>query len=237
MRKALTLILVLALPSGFASRFPGQDPDPLAQPVGGFDLQNQTVIDGLGMIRATRQPALSVEFPLKKDLNDPPLDDHLISAHINAGSLRNVLDQLIALDTQYTWSAYKRTINVYPRSLAAAGKNYLLNRKIANFDFTRASDPSELILKTVSLLPGHREQIAFLGTGPFDQFDKPWTARFTNLSIREILDELAEHLCSDCGWTLGGASNFRVIQFHEHLLPVDPRPVKPPSKNAQRNPQ
>ena len=235
MRKALMLIFILALPSGLAYRLPGQDPDPLAQPVGGFDLQNQTVVDGLAKIRAPRQPAFSVEFPLKKDLNDRPLDNHLISAHINAGSLRNVLDQLIALDSRYTWSAYKRTINVYPQSVAAAGKNYLLNRKIAKFDFTKASDPSELIFKTVSLLPGTREQIAFLGTGPLGNFDNPWTATFANLSIREILDELAEHLCSDCGWTFGGADNFRVIQFHERLLPENPRPTQTEGKNSQNS--
>ena len=233
MQKMLVVIAMVLISWCTISQSSASDSDLLSQPVNGFELQSQTLTDGLAEIHASRQPSFSVEFPLKKDLGDPPIDDHLISARISGGSLESVLNQLVALDDRFTWANYKHTVNVYLKSAAAAGNNYLMNRKIPKLEFASVTAPSDLVFKTVSLLPGPLEQVAIQGLGPLGSFERPWTATFTNLSLREVYDEIGEHLCDGCGWTLSGANNFRVVRFQARLVPADPRPAQSPAKNPE----
>jgi hypothetical protein len=221
MQKICALAATILISLGVVSQSSVPATDLLNQPVDGFELHAQTLIDGLAKIHAIREPSFSVEFYLKKEIGDPPLGDHLISGRIKAGTLRSVLDQLIALDGGHAWSIYKHTVNVYPQSAAIAGNNYFLNRKVLKFEFTSVTDPSQLILQTASSLPGPLEQIAWRGAGSLGRFESPWTDSFTNLSVREIFDEIAEHLCGGCGWTLTGAKNFRIVQFHGQLSASD----------------
>jgi len=69
-------------------------------------------------------------------------------------------------------------------------------------------------------LPGPREQIAFSQAGGAPEFFKPFTAALHDVSVREAIDEVADHLGRGYGWTLFGAQNFRMIRFHAKLIPV-----------------
>jgi len=213
---ALVLILALHI---FAQKAAESGTDMLDQTAAGFELKDESLFDGLAKIHTVHEPAICVEFILKKDSSAPPTADPRLNSQVRPGTVRDTLDQLVSLDGRYTWSRYKNTVNVFPRAALTLGDTYFPNRTLHVFQFASVSDPHELVFKTASLLPGPLEQIAYINLGAFGKYSHPWSATFSNISVRDIFDEIAMHFCDSCGWTLSGTQGFRVIQFHSQLLP------------------
>ena len=82
------------------------------------------------------------------------------------------------------------------------------------FNGRRVLDPAKGLFQAVASLPPPHEQVAFMQAGGAAEFAKPWNSSFSNLTVRQILDEIAEHIGKGRGWTLSGANDFRVVQFH-----------------------
>jgi hypothetical protein len=46
---------------------------------------------------------------------------------------------------------------------------------------------------------------------------KPWTVTLKDVTVREVLDQIAQQFGPSYGWQFYGAQNFRMITFHESL--------------------
>ena len=212
-------ILLFVGTSSFSKLQQDDAKDPLYRRMDGFQLQNETVRDALAKFNMASELSMSVETILKENLSERNVEFPRFDLKIEGGRARDVLDRICALDSRFKWSRYKNTINVYPKSALAAGGRYFLNRKQRLVQFKNLSDPAQAVIRTVALLPGPLEQIAFSQVGGAGEFSVTWNPTFKNVTVRQVLDEIAEHLCSGCGWTFSGAKNFRVIRVHSKLLP------------------
>lgn len=221
MPKAAYLLPLVAVLS-FSSAVWAQDsgtPDDLGRKVDGFQLQDETFIDGLAKLNAQLDLSISIELRLKERLSDPNITDPRLTSPVPAGTVREVLDYLCALDRRFTWTLYKRTINVFPNDVSPIGDRYLMNRQLPDKNL-EISDAAGAIFSTIEALPALLEQIAFSQSGALPGFPRPWNLSLGGLTVRQALDELAEHMGVGYGWTLGGANEFRVVRFHAKLLPT-----------------
>jgi hypothetical protein len=191
----------------------------LDKKVSGFELRNETFFDGLAKVNAQTDLSIAIEFVLKDRISDRNITYPRLTARIQPGTVREALNQLCVLENQFTWSRYKNTINIYPASSSMLGEKYFMNRRLPRSIVAEISDPAEAIFRTVAVLPGPLEQIAFSQSGGAPGFSRPWSLSLDGLTVRQAFDEIAEHLGRGYGWTLGGAREFRVMRFHAKLLP------------------
>lgn len=213
----LAILSTLAISGG--SSTPAQDPvDPLDKRVGGFELLNETFVDGLAKIDGQADLGIAVELPLKERLSDANISYLRFTSHVPGGTIRDVLNYLCSLDPRFSWSRYKDIINVYSRNTSVLGDKYFMNRRLSD-TIIEISDPAEGIFRTTAALPGSLEQIAFSQSGALPGFSRPWNFSSDGRTLREAFDEIALHMGTGYGWTLGGANEFRVIRFHARLLP------------------
>lgn len=213
----LAILSTLAIPGGSTAR--AQDiPDPLDKRLGGFELLNETFVDGLAKIDGQTEFGIAVELLLKERLSDANISYTRFTSHVPRGTIRDVLNYLCSLDPHFSWSRYKQIINVYPRNTSVLGDKYFMNRRLSD-TIVEISDPAEGIFSTTAALPGSLEQIAFSQSGALPGFSRPWNLSSHGRTLREACDEIALHMGTGYGWTLGGANEFRVIRFHARLLP------------------
>ena len=167
--------------------------DPFQQEVAVLSLDGLTLADALARLSQTTAVAYSVEFPLGKAIDEasPPLKT--IVASVGPGQVPAVLNRLCELDTTFTWRRIGTTANLFPRALEN-DPSYLLNRRVATLNFSDVHDAQSAVFESVRQLSGPREQIAMLESGTSVTFAKPWTATFTDISIREAFDEIARQL-------------------------------------------
>jgi hypothetical protein len=214
------LLIASSLESSLSAQLQtGHAIDPIEQQIEGTELKNDTILDALAKINERTDMAISVELQLKANVSDPNPSYRRFTAVIPPGTVGAQINRICELDPKLKWSRYKNTINVYQRTPANAKDTYFVNRVVPNLTADDATDPKDIIFAALKRLPGPLEQIAFLQSGGEFQFAKPWSVSFANLTVREVLDEAAEHVGSGYGWTLSGADNFRVVQFHAKLLP------------------
>ncbi len=213
----LAILSTLAIPGGFAIR--SQDTlDPLDKRLGGFELLNETFVDGLAKIDGQTELGIAVELPLKERLSDANISYVRFTSRVPGGTIQDVLNYLCSLDPRFSWSRYKQIINVYPRNTSVLGDKYFMNRRLSD-TIVEISDPAEGIFSTTAALAGSLEQIAFSQSGALPGFSRPWSFSSDGRTLREAFDEIALHMGTGYGWTLGGANEFRVIRFHARLLP------------------
>jgi hypothetical protein len=85
----------------------------------------------------------------------------------------------------------------------------------------------DAVMKMVDQLPGPREQIAVMQVGMSLNFADPWSTTLKSLTVRQVFDLIARQLGPTYGWQSSGAQDFRIVTFHEGLLPR-------PSRNKQK---
>jgi hypothetical protein len=215
-------ILLTGLLATFSSLALAQSLDPFQQHIDGVELKDQNVVDGIAMLTKTAALPVSVEFPLGAAISGaaPPLET--FSARIEPGTVSEVLDRLCVLDPTFTWIRDGNRLNVLPRILAN-DPTYVLNKTIEHVKFEGERQASDAIMKMVEQLPGPREQLAVLQAGMSLSFPQPWSTTIRNTSIRQVINQIAQQLGSSYGWQFSGAQDFRVITFHEGLLPKPSR--------------
>jgi hypothetical protein len=216
-------ILVFALTwKAFAQQEPAATSDPFQQHVAGVGLNDQSIVDGIAMLsRGTRLP-VSVEFPLGVTISGPAPPLKTLTANVGPGTVTEVLDGLCALDPTFTWMRNGNMVNVLPSALAK-DPNYVLNRKIGEVTFQDVQQASDAVMKMVGQLPGPREQIAVLQVGLPLNFSEPWSTTLKDVTLREVVNKIAQRLGPSYGWQFSGAKDFRMITFHEGLLPKSSR--------------
>jgi hypothetical protein len=183
-----------------------------------FQLASQTVIDGAAQLNESNDLAFAVELPFGKTISVPAPTIQTLIATVGPGTLGDALNRLCILDPTFSWQKIGNTIHLFPRSLMN-DPTYLLNRKIEVLDLKDAPDANTALFAAVALLPGRREQIAIMQSGISLTFSHPWTASFKDITVRELLDKIAEQLGRNYGWQFGGGADFRIVTFHHRLMP------------------
>lgn len=206
--------------------FPRQDvvasSDPFQQHVAGLVLSEQSIVDGVAMLSRSTGLAVSVEFPLGVTISGPAPPLKTITVNIGPGTVAEVLDRLCALDSTFTWTRNGDILHVLPR-ISAKDPTYVLNKKADELRFQDVQEASDAIMKMVGQLRGPREQIAVLQVGTALNFARPWSATLKDVTVREAVDQIAQQLGSAYGWQFSGAQDFRMVTFHEGLLPKPSR--------------
>lgn len=187
-------------------------PDLLEQKIGRIVLANEFFVDGLAKIN---MQAHGVGFSIEFLPGSPPPPDSRFTADKGPGILKDALDWLCGLDPRYTWKLKKRTVNIIPRDRLSDPK-YLFNRKLPALrfvDLRSANDTLDKIFRPVA-----RQGESVISLGDAGSFSKSWTATFENITVRDALDAVAEHLGEGHGWIVYGDDNTRLINFYDLLL-------------------
>jgi hypothetical protein len=217
-------VLLLPLAQGLAQEPGTLTQDPFQQRIGGLRLEDQNVLAGI--VAATRSAGLplSVEYPLGEKISGPAPPAKTVTATVSPGTVKQVLDQLCDLDPTFTWIRNGKMVNVIPRGLEN-DPGYVLNRKVDELTFENVRQADDAVMKIVGQLPGPREQIAVLEAGVSLDFARPWTTTFKDVTVREVLDAIAQQFGPSWGWQFSGGQDFRMVTFHESLS-VNPSPSK-----------
>lgn len=221
--------VVLALSALLSLISPAQQPkvveDPLQQKVGQIELDNQTVVDGIAMLSNRISVAVSVEFPLGATISSPAPALKLFTERISPGTAAEVLDRLCALDPTFTWVRNRNTVNVFPRAVEG-DPLYLMNRKIEKLTFQDVHKVDDAVMSMVGQLPGPRQQLAVMQVGMPLDFARALNTTVSDITFRQALDDIAQQLGPSYGWILSGGQDFRIVTFHERILPKPSRPQK-----------
>jgi hypothetical protein len=215
MKKAITGVIVLLFPL-LAAQESSPPQDVFQQHSNGVRLEEQSILVGIATVTRSLGLPLSVEYPLTEKISQPGPKFRSVTATVPPGTVSQVLDALCNLDPTFTWIRNGNMVNAVSRSLAN-DPHFFLNRKIDELTFENVRNVADALIKTTAQLPGPKEQIAIHQTGMSLDFAKPWTVTLKDVTVREVLDQIAEQFGSSYGWQFYGAQNFRMITFHESL--------------------
>jgi hypothetical protein len=168
--------------------------DRLQQRVVALELEGEPIFAGLAKLSAEFGIPISVEFILRGDLASPAVANPRFSAKVENKNVREVLDWLCALDSRYLWARDQEMVNVFPRMTHSAPSAYLLTRRFTSIEFQNAMDPSTAVFYAVSQLPGPLEQVAFQQSGGAPGFSRPFSGRYSNLTVRQVFNRIAQQL-------------------------------------------
>ena len=202
--------------------------DPFDLHVAGVQLNDETIVSALANFTADLPIAVSVEYELASKLNASATPLQRFNASIPAGTVTEVTNRIVSLDPTFTWIRHGNVINLVPKT-KISDPNYLFNRVIVSANLQSADRADAAALQVVTSLPGKREQLAILNTGGSISFPEPWTVTFSNMTVRQALDLIAQQLGGKYGWQVGGSTEFRLLTFHARLKPFEPEKL-PPSK-------
>ena len=209
------IVVGASIPSVAQDHAVGSDPFQLH--VGRIELSEQSAIDGIAVLSRRANLRVAVEFPLGVSIARPAPTLRLFNATIEAGTVAQMLDKLCSLDATFTWFRLGNVLHVLPRAVAQ-DPNYVFNRRVDDLSFQGVNEASDAVMKMVDQLPGPREQLAVMQVGVSLNFSQPWKARLRNMTVREVVDQIAQQVGRSYGWQLSGAQDFRIVVFQEGLL-------------------
>jgi hypothetical protein len=183
-----------------------------------IELNEQDVIDGIAVLGGITGLPISVEFPLGRTISRPAPQLKTFKTRVGPGTVSEVLNELCSVDVSFVWLNSGRMINVLPRASVNDGK-YFLNRTFDELTFDNLTDAQAAVFRSAEQLPGPKEQIAVLESGPSLNFANPWTVRLENMTVREVFNRIAQQFGASYGWQFSGAEDFRALTFHQRLLP------------------
>jgi hypothetical protein len=189
-------------------------PTPLEHKIAEFKMNDATFVEAVSEL--SREPIdgmhLGLEEVLRERVSDQPLPNPRFSLALHQTTVKELLDALCAHDVRYTWSQDGRTINVYPKS-TIGDDTYLLNRSLERISVTAISDPGDGLTFLDRQLPPPREQLAYGGFGGSSSYDMPWTQTFTQVSVRQFINRLSEHMGAHTCWLFYGSKQERLFTF------------------------
>lgn len=217
-RKFLPLTLFIAamfliVNQSLDAQPPGHQRERFERLVPGFELKNETMFQAIGRFYEATGIVVSVEKPLDSGENIQP--DREFSSKIAGGRPQTVLDEICALDPQYTWSRDDDMVNIYPAS-TRVDASYVFNRQLPTFRMAEVEDAATAAIQAVRQSSGVPTQLLVMEAGDYT-FEKPWTVSFTGLTVRQAMNRIAVHLCGTCGWQLTGARATPTVIFYRRL--------------------
>lgn len=227
---ACTVLIVTRLQNASTQSIPSQTvQDPLKQAAPSLELNNETILDGLGKLnQSTIGVGFAIEHPLGRTMSDKAPELRRFQVVLAPNTLANILDQLCELDPTFSWQQFGGEVNVFPRAIKN-DKTYLFNRKLDDLELKDVSDAQAAVFQAVAELPPPKEQIAIMQTGAAINFARPWTVSFKDITIREAFDRIAQQIGSSYGWQFTGSNEFRLVIFYARLgtMPTSGAPSKP----------
>jgi hypothetical protein len=185
---------------------------PLNQRVEHFDLNDAILRDGVAELSSNPIEGLplGIEEILRENINDNPRTQNPhFSLHLENKTVREILDALCDSDARYMWTTDGLSISIYPRA-TVGNATYLLNQELERINLINVPDPDEALTPLAKLLPD--EQVGYTGFGDV-QYAKPWTATFEHLTVRQLINRLAEHLGPRSAWIWQGSKRERMFAF------------------------
>ncbi len=215
---AVTLLSVLACGDTFAQVPGGSEgtvaPEtlPLDQKVRSFEIKDATLPHTVAELSrgSLGRLHLGIEEIIGERRSDPTAQGVRFSLRLEDKTVRETLDALCALDSRYAWSTDGASINIYPRA-TVGDPTYLLNLQIERITLTNAADPY------AALDALHRQhlgqQIGYAQIGGDPSYVEPWTVTFEHLTVRQLIDRVAEHMGPQSSWTWHGIKGERMFGF------------------------
>jgi hypothetical protein len=182
------------------------------QPLQRFDLVDGSLKDGVVKLAQEVGGHYGFEEVLRRQRTEPQNTGPHFSLHLANTNLAGVLDALCERDSRYTWSAGQQTINVYPKAIER-NSTYLLNRRISRLELKDSPNPDRALFALDTQLPPPREQIGYIEAGGDNAYDAPWSASFSDLTVRQFVNQLAIHLRGATIWCFQGSTEERLFSF------------------------
>jgi hypothetical protein len=177
-----------------------------------FDLTDATVIDGFSKLSAEPISGLhlGIEEILRARWSDLPTPSVKLSLKLQSATVRGILDALCERDNRYQWSADGATINVFPRD-SLRDTTFFLNKKIPQLELSGVPNPEQALTPLARLLPD--EQLGYAGVGGDSSYAPTWTTRFEDVTVRQFINRISEHIGPRGGWILNGSKDQRFFFF------------------------
>jgi hypothetical protein len=184
----------------------------LSHRVAVFDLTDATVINGFSKLSAEPISGLhlGIEEILRARWSDLPNPSVKVSLRLQNATVREILDALCEQDRRYQWSADGATINVTPRD-SGRDTAFFLNKKLPQIEISGVPDPYQALTPLARLLP--EEQLGYAGVGGDSSYAQTWNARFEDVTVRQFINRISEHIGPRGGWILSGAKDQRFFFF------------------------
>jgi hypothetical protein len=206
--------LVLSLWSlGQAGGNPAPTGLPLNQKIQHFEVTDTILRDGIVELASNSVSGLHLgfeEISRNKISDNPRSGGAHFSVHLENKTIHDILDALCSADPRYTWSSEGLSINVYPRA-TSADSTYLLNRRLEHISFENVPDPGEALTPLAQQI--RDEQIGYTQSGGDVTYAKPWTVGFQNITVRQLINRIAEHIGPQSFWIWQGGSDERMFTF------------------------
>jgi hypothetical protein len=187
---------------------------PLDQKVAEFELKDSTLKDGIAELSSKPIGGLhlGIEEILREKMSDPEDRSVQSSMHLENETVRKILDALCRFDSRYTWSTDGSSINIYPRAIVG-NRSYLLNLQLQQITLTDISYPDEVFLPLHREFP--KEHLGYIQTGGDTSYLQPWTVILEHLTVRELINRVAEHLGPRSSWIFHGSKDERFFTFQK----------------------
>ena len=194
-----------------------------------FFLNEDSIFIGVRMLnKPNLQIGFGFEEVLARKAADQPVPYPKISVKLKNPSTREALDAMCAADRRYTWSVDGLTVNVYPSAISTE-PGYLLNRQLAQLQIHNITDIDQGLFAIPRQLPGPLEQIAHAQIGGDASFpEEPWSLSLSDVTVRQAINRLVEHMGSSSSWIFGGSDEFRKFAFYREGF--HPRSIGLPAK-------
>ena len=202
--RRLVALLCAAFISHCAAEGPSDRPA-LDFKVPAFEITGETLAEAISKLSAKSIPNLHLGLEMiLKDKESERLDRSIVfSLTVRDRTLRELLDLLCSSDFRYAWSSDGESVNVYPRD-RVDDSEYFLNRRIERLSVQNILDPDEVFGPLYKMFP--QEPMGYSGFGD-NAYRKPLTAVFENMTVRQLLNRVAEHLGPQSIWVMHGVKN------------------------------
>jgi hypothetical protein len=189
-------------------------PRPLDYRLAEFEITDTSFVEAVSQL--SRQPIeglhLGLEEVLREKMSDPPFQGPHFSISLRNATVREIVDSLCTYDSRYMWSLDGKTINIYPKT-TMEDVAYLLNRRLERIAVTSIPDPGEGLTFLDKQLPPPREQLAYAGVGGDPSYSTPWTVAFEDVTVRQFINRLSEHMGQHTSWVFYGSKQERLFFF------------------------
>jgi hypothetical protein len=186
-------------------------PPPLEQRIPVFEVTDADFFDAIAVLSLKHIDGLhlGVEEIAREHLSDLPDGRTRFSLRLENYTLRDIVNTLCQSDNRYTWSIDQSTIDLFP-SDGYHAKN-LLSLHIDRIELDKISDPEEALTPLAKTFP--LEQIGYAEVGGSNNYANSWTAIFEDLTVRQFVNRITEHLGSHTIWLWQGSNEERMFAF------------------------
>ena len=215
---SLALMMLLCVNQARAQKIDRltEDSSLINQKIGKFALANEGFLVAVARLNSvTSDLGFAIEL-IQGTLTSGQPPDPKFNAEIQEATLAETLDFLCKLDPRYTWSQDETTINIYPRS-TLNDPAYFFNRRVTVIEFHEVRNADDTLSKIVAPVSSPKE--TFLTWQSVRDYSKPWSAKFTDVTVREALNRVVRHLSPTEGWMVFGNPENLVFAIHDRITP------------------